>query len=41
MNVLMAPSLKPIIVVNANNLTDVGFTLAQTIHFASLEFITD
>jgi hypothetical protein len=37
----MVPSPKPIIVVDGNTLTDVGFTLGETICFGSLEFIAD
>jgi hypothetical protein len=37
----MVHSLKPIVVANGNNLTDVGFTLSKTIRFGSLEFIVD
>jgi hypothetical protein len=37
----MVPSPKPIIVVDGNTLTGVGFTLGETICFGSLEFIAD
>jgi hypothetical protein len=41
LNVLMVHSPKPTIITNSNRQTDVGFTLGETIHFGSLEFITD
>jgi hypothetical protein len=41
LNVSTVRSSKPTIVANKNNLTGAGFTLGETIHFGSLEFIVD